>query len=118
MTRVLCVDDEPHLLAPAAAAAQLIERHTGMLATFPMPTFDTAVRFSERVQPMIANWYVTGDEWRDSWCIAARLRSIARSQPDRLFWFMPLAISFSGAHEATLPNLVRSEEHTPVLPSH
>lgn len=101
-------DDEPHLLAPAAAAATLVERHTGVLTTFPMPTFDSAVRFSEQVQPIMANWYVCNDEWRDSWCIAARLRSIARSQPDRLFWFVPLAISFTDAHEATLPNLLDS----------
>ena len=101
-------DDEPHVLAPAAAAAQLVEKHTGMLATFPMPTFDTAVHFSERVQPIMADWYVCSDEWRDNWCIAARMRSIARSQPGRLFWFVPLAISFTEAHEATLPNLIDS----------
>jgi len=98
-------DDEPHLLAPAVAAAQLLEKHTGRLATFPMPTFDTAYAFSAHVQPMMANWYVCGDGMRDSWCIAARMRIIARQSPGRLFWFVPLAISYTGEHEATLPNL-------------
>lgn len=98
-------DDEPHLMAPAVASARLIEKHTGSLATFPMPTFDTAAAFSEHMQPMMADWYVCGDLSRDNWCIAARMRTIARQWPGRIFWFVPLAISFTGGHEATLPNL-------------
>lgn len=98
-------DDEPENVATAVAAARLVEKHTGRLATFTTPNFYNVQNdYSAQMMPITADLYYCGDSARSSWAIPEQVRWLAKNRPGRLFWLMPLTGAWS-SHEPTLPDL-------------
>ena len=97
-------DDEPEQLATAVAAARLVEKHTGRLATFTTPNFYNVQNgYAENMMPITGDLYYCGDSARSSWMIPEQVRWLAKNRPGRLFWLMPLTAAWT-AHEPTLPD--------------
>jgi len=96
-------DDEPENMATAVAAARLVEKHTGRLATFTTPNFYNVPGYAEHMMPITADLYYCSDNARSSWMIPEQVRWLAKNRPGRLFWLMPLTCAWS-SHEPTLPD--------------
>ncbi len=98
-------DDEPSFLAPAVAAQRLLNEHAGAPAMTCLPSWGGFQSFSRHMQPITGDFYVTSDGGDNSWSIAERMRWIRENQPQRVFYLLPLASAYHGAHEQTLPDL-------------
>jgi hypothetical protein len=98
-------DDEPENVATAVAAARLVEKHTGRLATFTTPNFyNVQTAYADTMMPITGDLYYCSDNARSSWMIPEQVRWLAKNKPGRLFWLMPLTCSWT-VHEPTLPDL-------------
>jgi hypothetical protein len=98
-------DDEPDHLAAMVAADKVISGATGRPVTTCIPSWGQSKVFLQHMQPFTGDWYVTTDNARNNWAITRNLKWMQENAPDRIFWFLPLASSYSH-HEPTKPWLL------------
>ncbi|MEI7932227.1 MAG: hypothetical protein WCI21_04130, partial [Alphaproteobacteria bacterium] len=99
-------DDEPDMpsMGTAVACARLVEKYTGLLATFTTPNFyNINGGYAAQMMPITGDLYYCSDAARNSWKIHTEIGTLRTNFPGRLFWLMPNVTAW-GAQERTLPD--------------